>query len=200
MPNFTKRAIKASFMKLLNEKPLNKISVRDIVEDCGINRNSFYYHFQDIPALIEEIVTECFDALIQKYPGIPSLKEGFKAAFEFALENKKAMLHIYNSVNRDIFERSLMQFCEYLIQSYLAASFGNAVVSETDQGLIIRFLKCELFGAYIEWMNSGMSENVIEEVNRMFEICHGLSDEIICRCNADIAQRKASYGTPPHTL
>lgn len=49
MANFTKQAIKASFMKLLSQKPLNKISVRDIVEDCGINRNSFYYHFRTSP-------------------------------------------------------------------------------------------------------------------------------------------------------
>lgn len=46
MPNFTKKEIKRSFIKLLNEQPLNQISVRDIVEDCGINRNSFYYHFR----------------------------------------------------------------------------------------------------------------------------------------------------------
>ena len=56
MANFTKQAIKTSFIKLLNEQPLNKISVRSIVEDCGINRNSFYYHYRDIPDLIEEIV------------------------------------------------------------------------------------------------------------------------------------------------
>ena len=42
--SLTKRAIRASFLKLLNERPLNKITVKDIVEDCGINRNSFYYH------------------------------------------------------------------------------------------------------------------------------------------------------------
>ena len=64
MANFTKRAIKSSFMKLLNEQPLSKISVRDIVEDCGINRNSFYYHFQDIPSLIEEIIKEEADKII----------------------------------------------------------------------------------------------------------------------------------------
>lgn len=46
MANFTKQAIKAAFLELLDEKPLNKISVRDIVERCGINRNSFYYHFR----------------------------------------------------------------------------------------------------------------------------------------------------------
>jgi len=58
MPNFTKMAIKSTFIKLLNEKPLSQITVKDIVEECGVNRNSFYYHFQDIPALVEEIVTE----------------------------------------------------------------------------------------------------------------------------------------------
>ena len=56
MANFTKQAIKAAFLELLDEKPLNKISVRDIVERCGINRNSFYYHFQDIPSLLGEII------------------------------------------------------------------------------------------------------------------------------------------------
>ena len=56
MPNFTKKAIKETFIELLDERPLNKITVKDIVEDCGINRNSFYYHFEDLPALVEEIV------------------------------------------------------------------------------------------------------------------------------------------------
>ena len=45
MPNFTQKAIKESFIKLLNEKPLHQITVKDIVEDCGVNRNTFYYHF-----------------------------------------------------------------------------------------------------------------------------------------------------------
>ena len=55
MSSFTKNAIKSSFLKLLEEKPLSQITVKMIVEDCGINRNSFYYHYADIPALMEEI-------------------------------------------------------------------------------------------------------------------------------------------------
>lgn len=56
MANFTSRAIKQTFIELLEQRPLKDITVKDIVETCGINRNSFYYHFQDLPALIEEIV------------------------------------------------------------------------------------------------------------------------------------------------
>ena len=58
MANFTRRAIKEAFTSLLEERPLNDITVKDIVERCGINRNSFYYHYQDLPALIEEIIKE----------------------------------------------------------------------------------------------------------------------------------------------
>ena len=53
MPSFTRKAIMESFLKLLDARPLNKITIKDIVEDCGINRNTFYYHFEDIPALVE---------------------------------------------------------------------------------------------------------------------------------------------------
>ena len=52
MANFTRKAIKETFLALLEERPLNDITIKDIVEKCGINRNSFYYHYQDLPALI----------------------------------------------------------------------------------------------------------------------------------------------------
>ena len=52
MPNFTKRAIRDAFLRQLAQRPLNQITVKDIVEECGINRNSFYYHYEGIPALL----------------------------------------------------------------------------------------------------------------------------------------------------
>ena len=51
MTQFTSKAIEESFIRLLNERPLDKITIKDIVDDCGISRNTFYYHFQDITAL-----------------------------------------------------------------------------------------------------------------------------------------------------
>ena len=65
MASFTRKAIMEAFVVLLNEKPLNKITIKDIVEACGINRNTFYYHFQDVPDLIEAIVKEEIDAIIE---------------------------------------------------------------------------------------------------------------------------------------
>lgn len=53
MSQVTKRALEASLKNLLLKKPLNKITINDITEDCGINRMTFYYHFQDIYDLVE---------------------------------------------------------------------------------------------------------------------------------------------------
>lgn len=181
MANFTAKAIKESFLKLLNEKPMNKISVRDIVEDCGINRNSFYYHFQDIPTLLEEMITEKTSAIIAKYPTITSLDECFYTAFEFALQNKKAAYHIYNSVNRDIFERELMKICGYVVQTYIESAFTQSKMNEADRSILLRFIKCEFFGIFIEWMNNGMNTDGINELLRITELCKGFSEELIRR-------------------
>ena len=55
MAQTTKRALAASLKKLAAKKPLDKITVIDITEDCGVNRQTFYYHFQDIFDLVEWI-------------------------------------------------------------------------------------------------------------------------------------------------
>lgn len=182
MANFTQRAIKEAFWKLLNQQPLSQISVRQIVEECGINRNSFYYHFQDIPALIEEIVLDAADALIQKYPSIASIDEAVEAAFRFTLDNKKAVLHICNSVNRNIYEQYLMRICEYVITTYFDTVFGEEGISGTDRDTIILFIKCELFGLSIDWINTGMPENAIVKLQHLLSLCNGPISEMIERC------------------
>lgn len=57
----TKRALAGSFEKLLSKRSFDKITVKDIVEDCGVNRQTFYYHFHDIYDLIEWIFQDAAD-------------------------------------------------------------------------------------------------------------------------------------------
>lgn len=178
MANFTKQAIKASFMKLLSQKPLNKISVRDIVEDCGINRNSFYYHFQDIPALLGEIVTEQTDQLIRQYPTISSMEECFSVAFHTARENRRAVMHIFNSSNRDMFLQDTMRLCEYVVKTYIATAFANTAITEDDRRVVVQFMKCQLFGVWIDWVSGGMKEESFADLQRMIQLCRGVPELI----------------------
>ena len=167
MANFTRRAIKETFLKLLNNRPLNQITVKDIVEGCGINRNSFYYHFEDLPALVEEIVGEQVQALIQKHPTVRSVEECFDVIIELVMENKRAVYHIYNSLSRDVFERYLMDICQYIADSYVKAEFEGTSLSGEDLQTLIRFHKCECFGSVIDWLNGGMKDDIADYFRRV---------------------------------
>ena len=56
MAQTTKKRIMEGFLELLEQRPLDKISVVDVAEHCGINRNTFYYYYCDIYALIRELM------------------------------------------------------------------------------------------------------------------------------------------------
>ena len=63
----TKTAITEAFQELLEETPINKITVKSIVERCGINRNTFYYYFDGIPDLVEYRLTAMADQLLDSF-------------------------------------------------------------------------------------------------------------------------------------
>lgn len=167
MPNFTRTAIKASFLKLLGQRPLNQITVKDIVEDCGVNRNSFYYHFEDLPALLEEIVGEQVTAMIELHPTIDSVEEGCDTIVEFVTKNKRAIYHIYNSLSRDMFERHLMKLCQYVVSAYVETIPAGLLADEEEKAVFIRFHRCALFGTVIDWLNEGMRYDIAAYFRRI---------------------------------
>ena len=181
MANFTRMAIKSTFVELLNEKPLNQITVKDIVEKCGINRNSFYYHFQDIPALIEEIVTEEADRIIAEYPSVGSIESCLNVALEFARKNRRAILHIYRSANRAIFEQYLWKVCRHVVSVYSDVLFRGKAICDLDREVLTSFYESECFGVVMKWMDGGMDEDVQKKIMRLCELRKGMIEEIVER-------------------
>ena len=181
MPSFTRKAIMNSCIRLLEERPLNKISVKDIVEDCGINRNTFYYHFEDLPSLIEAIIQEEADRIIQNYAAVASLRECLEIAVEFTLNHRRAALHIYNSANRDIYERYLLKICQHVVEKYVETVVPDMPVREEDKQIIIHAYKCECFGHLIEWMNDGLQEDFPKYFIRLCELREGMTKEMFRR-------------------
>lgn len=178
MANFTAKAIKETFITLLEERPLSDITVKDIVEKCGINRNSFYYHYRDLPALIEEIIKEEAEAIIKKYPSVSSIVECFDAMVEFSSHRKKAIMHIYRSVNREVFERNLMSVSDYFVNNYINTVLTDIPISERDKKTVITYYKSVCFGLIMEWLECGMSEDFAVEIRRIFLLKKDFAKEV----------------------
>lgn len=177
MANFTKKEIKKTFIKLLNEKPLNKISVKDIVDGCGVSRNTFYYYYEDITALLEDIIVGLSDDFVKNRPSFDTLEQCVDAIFNFALENKRAVLHIYRSLGREIYDGFLTKACEYAVTEYINALFADLDTTEEEKKAIIKFVKCSLVGVCIDWIRSGMKNDYIDDYHRFSRMCKGFVDE-----------------------
>ena len=148
MSELTKRAIQESFKKLLSNQPLDKITVKNITDDCGVNRNTFYYHYSDVYQLLEEI---------------------------FVKENKKLIYHVYNSLHRETIERYLysvsLDFAGKFIDN--VSKTLKLSVSDDDKKFIASFYKYAIVGIVLDWLEGGMKSDPDELIKRMSKLLSG---------------------------
>lgn len=76
-----KEQIVSAFLDLLMKKPLDKITVTDIVQASGVTRQTFYYHFQDISALITFIVCRYADDVCSRAAQASSIRDIIRIIF-----------------------------------------------------------------------------------------------------------------------
>lgn len=148
MPSFTKKAIIESFLRIAAKKPLDKITVRDIVDDCGINRNTFYYYFQDIYAVLEEICRNGVEKVPRGLPLPDMMKTTFEVLSGYALLYPRVMRQVAINVGVEGSERYFGEAFDALFTEsmVLAAGEGNFPPE------LPSFLRHAFLGIFIEWM------------------------------------------------
>ncbi len=181
-----RNAIQESFLKLALRKPVDRISVKEIVEDCDINRNSFYYHFEDLPDLIEKVVEERILNIDELAPENKSLQDYSMAVIQAIVNNQELIRNIYNSKSRALFERKL-----YVITGKLVHEFINSYIlpqydiGQADQETIVRFYRNVLSGYILEWLNSNSRDDLNAQIMRVFELRKGSFETMLERAVID---------------
>ena len=141
MPGFTRQIILHTLTELMNEKPLSKITVKDIVERCGVNRNTFYYHFRDIPDAVEAMVKEELNDILKDQKVPESVSDCMEILVNAVQKNKKAMIHLYRSIQRDVFADYLDHAAERVVEELINRAVGDFEMDQEDRHLISRDYK-----------------------------------------------------------
>lgn len=179
--NRTEMAIIDSFWQLLEEKPYNKITVKNIVEHCQVNRNTFYYHFQDIPDLLERVIKRDVDDIIKNNHQFESIEDCINPIIQLSVKKKKAILNIYHSLQRDVFLNELENITYYFVEKYINTLTEDFPISSQDKKLLIRFYKCALVGITLDWLEEDMSFDLLESFVRISKLFAGASDRALNR-------------------
>lgn len=171
--SLTKNMIRDVFVQMLNERPLHKITVTDIVTACDINRNTFYYYYSDIYDVVSEIFKTELQKVIDDYNDVNSWEESVLQTLKFALENKKAVYHIYNSIQKEKLEKYMFDISGNAMKRYVKRIIANHDIhaSKGDIDIIVLFYQYALTEMFINWISSGMSveqENIIRRCGQLF--------------------------------
>ena len=153
----TKRTLVASLKSFTEKKPLSKITVSDIIADCGVNRKTFYYHFEDIYALLKWMLEEEAVNVVKQFDLLVDYREAVLFVMNYVRKNKHLLCCAYDSMGRDEMKRFFYadfigitrkvvndaeqrigvhteeQFKEFLAHFYTEAAAGLLIDEFTDK-------------------------------------------------------------------
>ena len=172
MSRRTKNEIVKTFLELLKEHSLDKITVKDIVETCGINRNTFYYYYKDIYDLIDDVFALETKRVLEDEHRYDAWYEELHRVALFIVENKTAITHIYDSKSRDVLENYLFAITVKITNSFVEREAKRLLVSDEDKEFICTFYGYSLVGMTLSWIKGNTqvdSEEFLRRVAAIFE-------------------------------
>lgn len=173
MSTVTKKALAASLKKLMNNISLEKITIKSIVEDCGVNRQTFYYHFQDIYDLLGWIYKTEAIGRISDCKTYNTWQEGFLKIFEYVKENKNFCMNTFHSMGREHLEDFLYEQVFKLIIDVVDEICVEYTISDDFKKFISDFYTYAFIGLLTSWMKNNMQENPEEIIKKLERLISG---------------------------
>ena len=171
MPADMKQMIAEALTKLLEHKRVDKITVKELVDACGISRQGFYYHFQDIMEVIEWITAQALQNAVDVSLAAPTPKEALTAVLLAMRENEKLIQHLMASQRRQEVERLLVQAMRAYLEKMVRARMGALAVKPAELDAAIRFYSYGLVGMLVE--NLGVERDVGETAEQFLRLLTG---------------------------
>ena len=175
----TKEIIKDTFWELLEEKQYNKITVKDIVNRCRVNRNTFYYYFPDIPTLMIDSIEDWMEEVIRKYGSFTSPVNCLTYMAEECMKRKKALLHLFRFGQKETFLTGLNKMGDDIIRIYVDKIGEYKQISKREKEIFIRCYKCVFVGSLLDWLEEGASYDLKEFYEELCKVFAGSGERVI---------------------
>ncbi|MDD5952940.1 MAG: TetR/AcrR family transcriptional regulator C-terminal domain-containing protein [Oscillospiraceae bacterium] len=168
----TKRQMANALRKKMETKPLNKITIQEIVGECGLNRQTFYYHFQDIYDLLHWIFEQDAEQLLQDRVTGETWQEALMQVLNYIEQNRKMCLCVLESVEHDYLNRFLYRDVEPVIWGLVEEASVGIAAADLYKQFLTRFYTLSLASLIVDWLISPPSSQQMtkEELVEMVAI------------------------------
>lgn len=172
MADSTKAKLADSLRIVLKKKPLDKITITDLTTVCGVNRQTFYYHFHDIYDLVDWIYLSEGDRALGHNKTYDTWQEGVTDIMKLMRDNHDFILQTFHSRSGGHLERILLRSSSRIIMD-VCDEVSDGKLNENDKLFLADFYKYAFTGVILEWVERGMKEDPSAIVRRMDLLIHG---------------------------
>ena len=156
MATSTKKALADALKKMMAVKPIERITVNDLVETCGVSRQTFYYHFDDVYDLLEWVFEEDANANLPSKVVYDNWKRDVTLWFRYLYDNASFALNVYNSNSRLYMLRYIRGRLRDCIRSFAEIVAEGRSIDRQDFEFIVEFYSHTVVGLIAQWLDQGM--------------------------------------------
>ncbi len=156
MASTTKESLGAALKQMLTVKPIDKITVKDLVEICGVNRQTFYYHFDGVYDLLEWVFEEDANRVLPSEVVYEHWRDDVMMFFKYLADNSVFALNIYNSNSRIYMLRYFKRRLQGCIRSFAIIVSEGKNIDRTDFEFVVEFYANGIVGLISQWLDLGM--------------------------------------------
>lgn len=173
MKSTSKEQIQMSFRRLLFAKSLDKITVRDIVEDCGLTRNTFYYHYEDIYDLFDDYLDMQTRAAWVSLPANTPWDKMLLTMICNIFDSPQTGRHIMNSKKSDTMRLYLNRLLEAVIDRYIDGNMAGLRVDVADRRMICDSVTHGIYGLLEQWITGPDAPTMSKNLGRLLKSFEG---------------------------
>ena len=167
----TKRALARSLRNAMEKKPFSKITVTEIITDCGVNRKTFYYHFQDIYALLKWMRQQDAIEVIKNFDLVTDFEEAIGFVMKYVEDNNHLISCAYDSIGHDVvksfFYSDFITMTTKFIETKERAL--SMKLDEKYRAFLSKFYTEALSGMLMDWIKDRETvdkETVIDHISK----------------------------------
>ncbi len=174
MANLTERAILDAFSQMLSSMPFDKITVSALTRESGVSHNTFYYHYQDIYALLDAWLEQELGHYLA-YGDLDNGYEMIRVLLRTCKEKKRMVTHLFNGLSRDHLERYAFVYTDRFFLPYIRTLAAEKDIPDERLKDIAAFCRYSFLGFFLEYLWNGMSD----EEEKLAGKIHGMLSEFI---------------------
>ncbi|MEA4973347.1 MAG: TetR/AcrR family transcriptional regulator [Candidatus Metalachnospira sp.] len=163
----TKHLMTDSLKKIMAQKPLNKISIREICEGCGVNRQTFYYHFDDIYDQVKWMYEQEAISLLKENEGVLIWQDGLLQLFHYIEENRAVSMCALKSLGREHLKKFFHKDVHDIIQKAVSTADNALPTSKKHEDFLIEFYTAAIVGLLENWFLGDLKETPEEIIENL---------------------------------